>query len=228
MPLAEEMVTFQRRIHQSLNGFYEIQKLSEALKSCEIDELRERFAEIQDLCEGGVFDIKQLIEHLHNINRQWGSKSLDSFKSVSSIAKSQNSPLSSGTKSSTRKTAGQNSDSLSFAKDEINGGIFNEACVSKVKPNLKGIYHIWESPEVQYVGKSDDCIRGRLEKHLKGKGNQKIAEALQSGAELVFAYWESPHPTYEEALEIARLKNTGLLDNQKRERKPLIIYLDDD
>ncbi|MDJ1172804.1 GIY-YIG nuclease family protein [Roseofilum capinflatum] len=228
MPLAEEIVTFQRRIHQSLNGFYEIQKLSEALKSCETDELRERFAEIQDLCEGGIFDIKQLIEHLHDINRQWGSKSLDSFKSVSSIAKSKNSPLSSRTKTSTRKTVGQNSDSLLFAKDEIKGGLFNETCVNEIEPNLKGIYHIWESPEVQYIGKSDDCIRGRLEKHLNGKGNKRIAKAIQSGAELVFSYWESPHPTYEEALEIARLKKTGFLNNQKRERKPLIIYLDDD
>ncbi|HBR00468.1 MULTISPECIES: hypothetical protein [unclassified Roseofilum] len=228
MPLAEEIVTFQRRIHQSLNGFYEIQKLSEALKSCEIDELRERFAEIQDLCEGGLFDIKQLIEHLHEINRQWGSKSLDSFKSVSSIAKSQKPPLSSRTQTSTRKTVGQNSDSLSFTKDQLKAGIFNETCVNEIEPNLKGIYHIWESPEVQYVGKSDDCIRGRLEKHLKGEGNQRIAKAIRSGVELVFSYWESPHPTYEEALEIARLKNAGLLDNQKRERKPLIIHLDND
>ncbi|WP_283757728.1 hypothetical protein [Roseofilum casamattae] len=183
--------------------------------------------EIQDLCDGGLVDIKMLIEQLYEINDRWGSKPLDSLKSVSSITQSKISPLYSRTKTSTTNTVGENSDSLAFAKDEINGGIFNETCISEVPSNLKGIYHIWESPEVQYVGKSDDCIRGRLEKHLAGEGNPRIAEAIKSGKELVFAYWESAHPTYEEALEITRLKNTGLLDNQKRERKPLITYLDD-
>ncbi|MDJ1171511.1 GIY-YIG nuclease family protein [Roseofilum sp. BLCC_M154] len=228
MSLTEEITNFQIRIRNFLKYVYAIEELSKELGSCHTHEVRERIAELQDLCQGGVFDITQLIEQLHEINRQLGSTPPDSFKSVSSIAKSKNSPLSSRTKTSTRKIVGQNSDSLLFAKDEIKGGIFNETCVNEIEPHLKGIYHIWESPEVQYVGKSDDCIRGRLEKHLKGEGNKRIAKAIRSGAELVFSYWESPHPTYEEALEIARLKKTGFLNNQKRERKPLIIYLDDD
>jgi hypothetical protein len=105
-------------------------------------------------------------------------------------------------------------------------GIFNQASVEKIGSNLKGLYHIYSSDGMQYIGKSDDCIRGRLKSHLRSSTNKRLKAAVQLGTEFVFSCWESPDPKYEEAIEIKRMKGAGLLKGQRREKKPLIEYLD--
>jgi predicted GIY-YIG superfamily endonuclease len=105
-------------------------------------------------------------------------------------------------------------------------GIFNQASVENVDSNLKGIYHIYSSDGMQYIGKSDDCIRGRLKCHLTNSTNKLLKAAVQSGTEFVFSCWESPDPKYEEAIEIKRMKGAALLKGQRNEKKPLIEYLD--
>jgi hypothetical protein len=105
-------------------------------------------------------------------------------------------------------------------------GIFNQDSVEKIDKDLKGIYHIYSSDGMQYIGKSDDCIRGRLKCHLKESTNKRLKAAVQAGTEFVFSCWESPDPKYEEAIEIKRMKGAGLLKGQRSEKKPLIEYLD--
>lgn len=109
------------------------------------------------------------------------------------------------------------------------GGVFNENGIKgdRVPPGLKGLYYIHSSDsETMYLGKSDDCVKGRLQSHLRNSSNSRLRSAVQSGKELLFFCWESPDPKYEEAIEIKRLKEGGFLRGQKRERKPLIEYLD--
>jgi hypothetical protein len=105
-------------------------------------------------------------------------------------------------------------------------GIFDQASVENVAPNLKGIYHIYSSDGIQYIGKSDDCIRRRLKCHLTNSTNKSLKAAVQSDTEFVFSCWESPDPKYEEAIEIKRMRGAGLLKGQRNEKKPLIEYLD--
>jgi len=106
-------------------------------------------------------------------------------------------------------------------------GFFNQACVEEVPPSLKGLYYIHNADlSKQYIGKSDDCIKGRLKAHLRGSHNKNLKALVASGEELSFYCWESPDPKYEEAIEIKRFKEVGLLKGQRRENKPLIEYLD--
>jgi hypothetical protein len=107
-------------------------------------------------------------------------------------------------------------------------GEFNKDFVKCIPPGLKGLYHIYSSDDVQYLGKSSNCIRGRLKCHLNGSTNKKLRAAIESGKNFSVAYWESPDPEYEEALEIQRLKAAQLLKGQRNEKKPLIEGFDDD
>jgi hypothetical protein len=107
------------------------------------------------------------------------------------------------------------------------GGVFSKNGISIVDTGLQGLYYIHSSDfETMYLGKSDSCVKGRLQSHLRSSTNSRLRSAVQSGKELFFFCWESPNPRYEEALEIKRLKGAGFLKGQKRERKPLIEYLD--
>lgn len=107
------------------------------------------------------------------------------------------------------------------------GSSFNQDRIEKVPSNLKGLYCIHNADfSKQYIGKSDDCIKGRLKAHLKGSHNKNLKALVESGEEVFFYCWQSPDPKYEEAIEIKRLKEAGLLKEQRREKKPLIKYLD--
>lgn len=106
------------------------------------------------------------------------------------------------------------------------GGVFNQEGIRRVPPGMEGLYYIHSSDyETEYLGKSNSCVKGRLQRHLNGSSNSSLRVAVQSGEELLFYCWESPDPKYEEAIEIKRLKETGSLIRQRREVKPL-IYLD--
>jgi hypothetical protein len=107
------------------------------------------------------------------------------------------------------------------------GSSFNQDRIEKVPSNLKGLYCIHNTDfSKQYIGKSDDCIKGRLKAHLKGSHNKNLKALVESGEEVFFYCWQSPDPKYEEAIEIKRLKEVGLLKGQRREKKHLIEYLD--
>lgn len=107
------------------------------------------------------------------------------------------------------------------------GGVFNQNGIDRLPSGLKGLYYIHSSDSgTMYLGKSDSCVKGRLQSHLRNSSNSRLRSAVQSGQELLFFCWESPSPSYEEAIEIKRLKGAGFLKGQRRERKPLIEYLD--
>ena len=92
---------------------------------------------------------------------------------------------------------------------------------------MKGIYYIHDANfGTVYLGKSDSCVWTRLDCHLRGSSNRRLRQAVSSGENLSFFCWESPNPSYEEALEIKRLKEAGSLKGQRREIKPLIESLD--
>jgi hypothetical protein len=111
--------------------------------------------------------------------------------------------------------------------DQSYGGFFNQRDVNRLPEGLEGLYYIHSSDfETVYLGKSDRCIRGRLQTHLKGSSNRLLKNAVQSGIQLSFYCWESPNPRYEESIEIKRLKEAGSLKGQRSEKKPLIEYLD--
>ncbi|MEA5421355.1 hypothetical protein VB712_19190 [Spirulina sp. CCNP1310] len=105
-------------------------------------------------------------------------------------------------------------------------GPFNQSSVGQVDNNMKGLYFI-HTPgfETMYIGKSDSCVKTRLQAHLRSSSNKNLRSVVNSGADLLFMCWDSPNPKYEEALEIKRLKSAGLL-HQRSEKKPLIEYLD--
>jgi hypothetical protein len=106
------------------------------------------------------------------------------------------------------------------------GGVFSKDGIARLPDDLEGLYYIHTSDsETMYLGKSDRSVKGRLESHLKSSSNSRLRQAVQSGEDLLFYCWESPNPSYEEAIEIKRLKGEGLLKGQRREKKPL-IYLD--
>jgi hypothetical protein len=106
-------------------------------------------------------------------------------------------------------------------------GFFNQNGIDRVPSGLMGLYYIHSSDsETMYLGKSDSCVKGRLKSHLSYSSNRRLRSAVQSGKELFFYCWESPNPSYEEAIEIKRLKGVGFLSGQRREKKPLIEYLD--
>lgn len=161
--------------------------------------------------------LNERIDDLIQIND--GSREMDGGKTIGSLLNSQS-------------TSGNVALSLPEPEAE-NGlwekeyfGIFNQDSVEKIDRNLKGIYHIYSSDGMQYIGKSDSCIRGRLKCHLKDSRNKRLKAAIESEVEFIFSCWESPDPKYEEALEIKRMKGSGLLKGQRREKKPLIEYLD--
>jgi hypothetical protein len=107
------------------------------------------------------------------------------------------------------------------------GGVFNQSRVNSLPDGLQGLYYIHSSDsETMYLGKSDSCIKGRLQSHLRSSSNSRLRAAVQAGKDLLFFCWESPNPSYEEAIEIKRLKGAGFLAGQRREKKPLIEYLD--
>lgn len=110
--------------------------------------------------------------------------------------------------------------------DKQYAGEFNQSSVGRVDDDLEGLYFIHTPDfETMYIGKSDSCIKTRLQAHLRGSSNRNLRSAVNSGSDLLFMCWESANPKYEEALEIKRLKAAGLL-NQRNEKKPLIEYLD--
>lgn len=107
-------------------------------------------------------------------------------------------------------------------------GVFTKEEIAKIPDDLKGLYFIFSSDcETMYLGKSSGSkgVKSRLESHLRNSSNQALRSAVQSGEKFFFFCWESPDPEYEEAIEIKRLKERGLLTNQRRENKPL-TYLD--
>ena len=115
-------------------------------------------------------------------------------------------------------------------------GDLKKSKVSQLPDNLKGVYYIHDpnilasedSEITYYVGKSDSCIKGRLLSHLNKSSNRKLRKAVALDQPLLFYWHESPRPTYEEALEIGRLKSKGMLIGQRREKKVLIEKLDFD
>ena len=110
--------------------------------------------------------------------------------------------------------------------DEWRAGTFSQKGIETVPLRLKGLYYIHSSDFSElYIGKSDYCVKLRLSKHLRGRGHKKIKELVDSGKELFFFCHESPDPKYEEAIEIKKFKEQGLLETQKNEFKPL-TYLD--
>ncbi|MTJ11201.1 GIY-YIG nuclease family protein [Anabaena sp. UHCC 0187] len=111
--------------------------------------------------------------------------------------------------------------------DKQYGGDFNKNGIDRVTRNMRGIYYIHSADfRTVYIGKSDDCIYGRLSVHLNGSSNRNLRSAVNSGVNLLFFCWESADPKYEEAQEIKRLKESGQLKGQRRELKPLIEELD--
>lgn len=100
-------------------------------------------------------------------------------------------------------------------------GDFTAQGIEQVPDNMEGLYYIHTTDlEQGYIGKSDSCIKNRLKAHLQHSSNQRLRQLVSSGEDLLFFCWESPDPKYEEALEIKRLKNAGLL-KQRNEKKPL-------
>lgn len=106
-------------------------------------------------------------------------------------------------------------------------GVFNKSNIDSLPDGLEGLYYIdsYDS-ETMYLGKSDSCVKGRLQSHLRNSSNSSLRSAVKSGKNLFFFCWESPNPKYEEAIEIKRLKGADFLRGQRREKKPLIQELD--
>jgi hypothetical protein len=112
--------------------------------------------------------------------------------------------------------------------DRSYGGLLNSKAIGRIPDGMEGLYYIHSSDFQQvYIGKSDRCVKGRLQSHLRSSSNSNLRNVINSGTELLFYCWESPDPKYEESIEIKRLKDAGHLKGQRSEKKPLIQYLDD-
>jgi hypothetical protein len=75
MPLAEDIEDFRRDITKAVEALEEIRWLTDKLTECTVDELYSKIAQLQDLCEQVVAEIKLAGEHLIEINTKWGSES---------------------------------------------------------------------------------------------------------------------------------------------------------
>jgi|GEM_PF-4201447 len=108
--------------------------------------------------------------------------------------------------------------------------------ISQLPNDLKGIYYIYacdianlENLEtIYYIGKAEDSIKNKLLFHLDKSSNQKLRKVIASDQSLVFYWYESSTPGYEEVLEIRRLRNKSMFIGEFCNQKVVIEKLDVD
>jgi len=99
---------------------------------------------------------------------------------------------------------------------------FDEKYISAV-PRGSGIYVIFDLAGPIYVGRSAVDIQGRLQAHLRQRGNRNVALALrlQAAASLTFAYCSMP-VEFQRDVEAVLIRHLGVtaFANLRREACP--------
>ncbi|PSB50603.1 hypothetical protein C7B67_13785 [filamentous cyanobacterium Phorm 6] len=102
---------------------------------------------------------------------------------------------------------------------------FNTETVARVPTGLKGIYAIYDaefSEGSAYIGRSESCIKTRLEAHLNPKsrnGSKSIHMLVEHNHDLWFSYEENDNARFTEAEEIFKFQKPPA--NRRYEWKPL-------
>lgn len=102
---------------------------------------------------------------------------------------------------------------------------FNAENVARIGKGIKGIYAIYDaefSEASAYIGRSESCIKTRLEAHLNPhnkKGSKTIHMLVEYKHDLWFSYEENNNPRFTEAKEIFKYMKPPA--NRRYEWKPL-------